>query len=238
MMRNLALATDRPRILIVEDDSRLATLLSEYLASQGFAVNAESHGDRAVERIWSENPAVVILDLMLPGTGGFDICRRARERFTNGILILTASKAEVDQAVGLELGADDYVVKPVEPRILLARVRSLMRRLNGSLSSSAPTEVVIGPLTVNRGARSVMVGDRPVELTAIEFDVLWLLARRAGEIVTRDEMYMQLRGVPHDGLDRGMDVHVSRLRQKLEARGMDPSELKGVRGMGYLLARR
>ena len=112
---------------------------------------------------------------MLPGTGGFEICRRARERYSNGILILTASKAEVDQAVGLELGADDYVVKPVEPRILLARVRSLMRRLNGSLSSSAlPAEVAIGPLTVNRAARSVMVGDRPVELTAIEFDVLWL----------------------------------------------------------------
>jgi DNA-binding response OmpR family regulator len=239
MMRTAALVSDRPRILIVEDDARLATLLSEYLSSQGFAVNAESHGDRAVARIWSENPAVVILDLMLPGTGGFDICRRARERFTNGILILTASKAEVDQAVGLELGADDYVVKPVEPRILLARVRSLMRRLNGALSTSAlPSEVAIGPLTVNRAARSVMVGDRPVELTAIEFDVLWLLARRAGEIVTRDELYMQIRGVPYDGLDRGMDVHVSRLRQKLEACGVEPSALKGVRGMGYLFARR
>jgi DNA-binding response OmpR family regulator len=238
MMRSPALAFDRPRILIVEDDARLATLLSEYLSSQGFAVNAESHGDRAVERIWSENPAVVILDLMLPGTGGFEICRRARERYMNGILILTASKAEVDQAVGLELGADDYVVKPVDPRILLARVRSLMRRLTGSLASAAlPAEVAVGPLTVNRGARSVMVGDRPVELTAIEFDVLWLLARRAGEIVTRDELYMQIRGVPYDGLDRCMDVHVSRLRQKLEARGVEPSALKGVRGMGYLFVR-
>ena len=237
-MRSPALASDRPRILIVEDDARLATLLSEYLSSQGFAVNAESHGDRAVERIWSEDPAVVILDLMLPGTGGFEICRRARERYMNGILILTASKAEVDQAVGLELGADDYVVKPVDPRILLARVRSLMRRLTGSLASSAlPAEVAVGPLTVNRGARSVMVGERPVELTAIEFDVLWLLARRAGEIVTRDELYMQIRGVPYDGLDRGMDVHVSRLRQKLEARGMEPSALKGVRGLGYLFVR-
>jgi len=97
--------------------------------------------------------------------------------------------------------------------------------------------VAVGPLTVNRGARSVMVGDRPVELTAIEFDVLWLLARRAGDIVTRDELYMQIRGVPYDGLDRGMDVHVSRLRQKLEARGMEPSALKGVRGMGYLFVR-
>jgi DNA-binding response OmpR family regulator len=122
---------------------------------------------------------------------------------------------------------------------LLARVRSLIRRLNGSLSSSAlPTEVAIGPLTVNRAARSVTVGDRPVELTAIEFDVLWLLARRAGEVVTRDELYMQIRGVPHDGLDRGMDVHVSRVRQKLEAGGLDPSALKGVRGMGYLFVRR
>ena len=239
MMRSAAPASDRPQILIVEDDARLASLLSEYLSSQGFAVNAESHGDRAVERIWSENPVVVILDLMLPGTGGFEICRRARERYSNGILILTASKAEVDQAVGLELGADDYVVKPVEPRILLARIRSLMRRLNGTMSSSVlPAEVAIGPLTVSRAARSVMVGDVPVELTAIEFDVLWLLARRAGEIVTRDELCMQIRGVPYDGLDRGMDIHVSRLRQKLEARGFDPAALKGVRGMGYLIVRR
>ena len=130
------------------------------------------------------------------------------------------------------------MVKPVEPRILLARVRSLMRRLNGSLGSSAlPAEVAIGPLTVNRAARSVMVGDRPVELTGIEFDVLWLLARRAGEIVTRDELYMQIRGVPHDGLDRGI-VHVSRLRQKLENGEFESSTLRGVRGMGYLFVRR
>lgn len=227
------------RILIVEDDARLATLLSEYLATHGFGVDVESRGDRAVERIWQENPALVVLDLMLPGLSGFDVCRRARERYSNGILILTAGKAAHDQAVGLELGADDYVVKPVEPRILLARIRSLLRRMGGTMATSAASQdLTVAGVTINRAARTVMLAGQDVELTSIEFDVLWLLAKHAGEVVSREEMYLQVRGIPYDGLDRGMDVHVSRLRRKLEARGFDPSALKAVRGMGYLLVRR
>lgn len=227
------------RILIVEDDARLATLLSEYLSSHGFVVDVESRGDRAVERIWQEDPSLVILDLMLPGSSGLDICRHARERYSRGILILTASKAEVDQAVGLELGADDYVSKPVEPRILLARIRSLLRRLETTATSAASTqELSVGELAINRAGREVSVAGRAVELTAIEFDVLWALARRAGEVVSREELYQQVRGVAYDGLDRGMDVHVSRLRRKLEDSGFDPTSLKAVRGLGYLLVRR
>jgi two-component system response regulator RstA len=229
----------RSDILIVEDDARLAALLAEYLSGHGFAVEVESRGHRAVERIWADDPALVILDLMLPGIGGFDICRRVRERYGRGILMLTASKVEADQAVGLELGADDYVIKPIEPRILLARVRSLLRRLNGSMPSvTVPSVVAVGHLAINRAARDVTVSGQSVDLTGVEFDVLWLLARRAGEVVSRDDLYMQVRGIPYDGLDRGMDVHVSRLRQKLEARGFDSSSLKAVRGMGYLLVKR
>jgi two-component system, OmpR family, response regulator RstA len=227
------------RLLIVEDDARLATLLAEYLSTHGFNVDVEHRGDRAVERIRASAPDLVVLDLMLPGLGGFDVCRLARERYAGGILMLTASKAEVDQAVGLELGADDYVVKPVEPRILLARIRSLLRRLRGAVVLPGSTaEQSVGPLTINRERREVSVSGHEVELTSIEFDVLWLLTRRAGEVVSREELYQQVRGIEYDGLDRGMDVHVSRIRHKLEAVGLDAASLKSVRGMGYLLVKR
>jgi DNA-binding response OmpR family regulator len=228
----------RDRILIVEDDARLAALLQEYLSSHGFHVDIESRGDRAVERIRQKEPALVILDLMLPGASGFDVCRLARQSYTQGLLILTASKAEVDHAVGLEIGADDYVVKPVEPRILLARIRSLLRRTRTPMATVAPSEITVGALTVYRFAREARVGSCLLPLTPIEFDALWLLARRAGEVVSRDELYQQVRGVPFDGLDRGMDVHVSRLRQKLQAGGLEATILKSVRGLGYLLVKR
>jgi len=228
----------RERILIVEDDARLAALLQEYLSTNGFDVDLESRGDRAVERICKEEPALVVLDLMLPGLSGFEVCRLARQSYARGLLILTASKAEVDHAVGLEIGADDYVVKPVEPRILLARIRSLLRRTRNTPASVAPSEISVGALSVNRFAREASVGACVLPLTAIEFDVLLLLARRAGEVVSRDELYQQVRGVPFDGIDRGMDVHVSRLRQKLQAGGLETSALKSVRGLGYLLVKR
>jgi DNA-binding response OmpR family regulator len=234
-------AADDPslQILIVEDDARLATLLSEYLTTRGFGVDVESRGDRAVERIWQENPALVVLDLMLPGLSGFDVCRRAREQYTNGILILTAGKAEIDQAIGLDLGADDYVVKPIEPRILLARIRSVLRRVGGAIATSAaPQELTLGSLSLNRAAREATIAGQPVDLTSVEFDVLWLLVRHAGEAVSREELYRQVRGVSYDGLDRGMDVHVSRLRRKLEASGFEPAALKAVRSLGYLMVRR
>jgi DNA-binding response OmpR family regulator len=228
----------RERILIVEDDARLAALLQEYLSNNGFDVDIESRGDRALDRIRKEEPALVVLDLMLPGCSGFEVCRLARQTYAKGLLILTASKAEVDHAVGLEIGADDFVVKPVEPRILLARIRSLLRRTRNVMATVAPNEITVGPLTVSRFAREARVGACVLPLTPIEFDVLWLLARRAGEIVSRDELYQQVRGVPFDGLDRGMDVHVSRLRHKLVAGGLEATGLKSVRGMGYLLVKR
>lgn len=228
----------RPRILIVEDDARLARLLQEYLSAHGFEADIERSGDRAVERIWREDPALVVLDLQLPDLNGFDVCRRARERYSRAILMLTASRAEVDQAVGFELGADDYVVKPVEPRILLARIRSLLRRVEGLAMLPATREVIaVGPLRVNRSRREVVVGGLSVDVTGVEFETLWLLALRAGEVVSRHEMSLQVRGIPYDGIDRGIDVHVSRLRRKLEAVGFDADNLKSVRGHGYLMVK-
>jgi DNA-binding response OmpR family regulator len=222
-------------ILIVEDDEELAGLLEEFLIGHGFSIVSERRGDRAVERIMAERPALVLLDVMLPGMSGFDVCRSLRPQYTGGILMLTASKAEVDQAVGLELGADDYVVKPFEPR----RIRSLLRRLDGSVIATAmPRDVTLGNLAVSSQSREARVDGNLVILTAAEFDVLWLLARRAGEVISREELYQQIRGIPYDGLDRGMDVHVSRLRHKLEAGGYDAAALKSIRGMGYLLVKR
>ena len=232
-------ASERPRILIVEDDTRLATVLQEYLSAHGYDADIEGRGDHAVERIWREDPALVMLDLMLPGLNGFELCRRAREHYSRGILMLTASRAEADQAVGFELGADDYVVKPVEPRILLARIRSLLRRVDRPAAIPAvPGTIEIGPLLVDRCRREVAVGKRLVDVTAIEFDLLWLLVRRAGEVVSRHEMSLQVRGIPYDGVDRGIDVHVSRIRRKLDAAGFHAANLKSVRGYGYLIVRR
>ena len=229
---------DAQRILIAEDDARLAGLLREYLANHGFAVEIESHGARAVERILQERPTLVILDLMLPDMSGFDVCRLVRDRCSCGILMLTASKAESDQTVGLDLGADDYVVKPVEPRILLARVRSLLRRL-GALPFNADLRVLsAGGITLDRDTRAARIFGHPIELTMIEFEILWLLIRYAGEAVTRDQLCLQVRGVAYDGIDRGIDVHVSRVRRKLEARGFDASSVKSVRGLGYLFIKR
>jgi two-component system response regulator RstA len=229
------------RVLIVEDDARLAGLLGEFLLSHGFSVDTEPRGDRAIERIVREQPSLVLLDVMLPGASGFDVCRRVRDRYARGIVMLTASKAEVDQAVGLELGADDYVVKPVEPRILLARIRSVLRRLDGAPLPTIPAatpEITVSGLTLRRGSREVLCGQSVVDVTAAEFDILWSLAKSAGEVVTRDELYQQVRGTDWDGIDRGMDVHLSRLRQKLEACGFPHHALKSVRGSGYLLVKR
>ena len=237
-MTSVVTPAGRHRILIVEDDVRLAKLLCEYFAAHGFAVDVEGRGDQAIERIYRERPMLVILDLMLPGLSGFEVCRRVRASYPNGILILTASKSEADQLVGLELGADDFVIKPVDPRILLARIRGLLRRFDKDITiSENPKEVGIAGLTVNRDRREVWIAGRRVDLTMMEFDILWLLVSRSGEAVSREELYLQVRGIAYDGLDRGLDVHISRLRRKLESCGFDISMFKCVRGMGYLIGR-
>lgn len=227
------------RVLIVEDDARLRALLEDYLAGSGFVVTGESDGSRALERILREAPEAVVLDLMLPGAHGLDVVRRVRPTYQGALLILTASKAEVDQVLGLELGADDYVLKPVEPRVLLARLRSLLRRVSPTgPTQTEPDRCVVEPLIVDRNRREATVRGARVDLTGVEFSVLWVLARHAGEVVTRDDLYREVLGVRYDGLDRGIDIHVSRVRKKLGEHGFDPGEIKSIRGAGYLLAKR
>ncbi|MBT9558139.1 MAG: response regulator transcription factor [Myxococcales bacterium] len=224
-------------IMIVEDDPRLGSLLLDYLTMSGFAVQLVTDGREALSRIERAPPQLVLLDLNLPGLSGLEVLRQARPRFSGGILILTANKSEVDQVVGLELGADDYVTKPVEPRLLLARVRSVLRR-TGNATSPEVSRHVVGNLSIDRSSREVLVGNERLELTTLEFNLLWVLASRAGEVVTRDELYEVGVGSRYDGLDRGVDIHLSHIRRKLARAGLDPSEIKSIRGAGYLLARR
>jgi DNA-binding response OmpR family regulator len=219
------------RILIVEDDLGLAELVGEYLTQHGFAVESEARGDTAVDRIVAGRPDLVVLDLMLPGLDGLTVCRRVRPAYRGPILMLTARGEETDEVVGLELGADDYLAKPVRPRVLLARVRALLRR-------QAPADAIeVGGLRVDPGRREASFHGQPVELTSGELDLLILLAAHAGQVVDRATLYKQLRGVDADEFDRSIDLRVSRLRQKLAAIAPTAQTIKTVRGVGYLYVR-
>ena len=233
--------TDKAHLLIVEDDDQLAELLIEYLGQQGFELSHVASGDVAAETILHTKPDLVVLDLMLPGVNGLDVCREVRDAYSGAILMLTASQSEADHVAGLELGADDFVNKPIEPRVLLARIRAQLRKLNGGSTAKGHDEVGIlnvGALQVDIASRDVRVEGQLVPLTTMEFDVLLRLALEAGSVVKRDDLYTQVMGIEYDGIDRGLDVHVSRIRRKLQRSGFDPSRLKSVRGAGYLLASR
>jgi DNA-binding response OmpR family regulator len=215
-------------ILVVEDDAKLAGLVCGYLASHGFVVAVEPRGDSAVARILDEQPDLVILDVGLPGLDGFAVCRAVREGLRGAILMLTARGDDPDEVRGLELGADDDLAKPVRPRVLLARVRGLLRRRPESVEPAR--EVSVGGLVVDAGSRRAAVDGQAVELTTAEFDLLWFFACRVGEVVDRDRLYRGVRGVAWDGVDRSIDLRVSRLRRKIGAH-----RIKSVRGTGYLM---
>ncbi len=225
-----------PTVLIIEDDHKLRGLLVEYLGSNGFTVSAVDNGLDGLISLRKEAPDLVVLDLMLPGMDGFEVCRRAREFFAGGIIMLTARQTVIDQAVGLEIGADDYVVKPAEPRVLLARLRSLLRRISKPAGPGQTQDSVVnGPIEVIRGRREVCVNGTVLDLTSTEFDIVLVLALRTGESISRDELYREVRGIPYDGIDRAMDIHVSRIRRKVDAAGGSGKWIKSVRGIGYML---
>lgn len=224
-------------IFLVEDDVELARLTAERLEREGYIVLHEVNGREASQRILLEKPDLIILDVMLPGMDGFDVCRHVRPAFKGPILILTARDGDVDQILGLELGADDFVIKPIRPQVLLARIRALLRRTEhpgGELTTAA--SITIGDLTVNPSRREALLNDETIELTTVEFDLLWYLAGNAGNVVSRNDIHMALYQTGYDGFDRSIDVYVSRLRQKLGDNPSNPRFLKTVRGVGYLLA--
>jgi DNA-binding response OmpR family regulator len=225
------------QILLVEDDKRLGNLIRTYLSQQGFSVFIEERGDSAPSRILQGNHDLVILDLLLPGLDGLSICRQVRSGYQGPILMLTALEDDMDQVIGLEIGADDYVKKPVEPRVLLARIKALLRRFERTQQTAAledTSELVFGSLIINRAKRSVVLNNKPVLLTTNEFNLLWILANHAGQILERDTIYKKLRGIDYDGLNRSVDLTVSNLRRKLEDDIDHPVRIKTVWGKGYL----
>jgi two-component system OmpR family response regulator len=220
-----------PLVLLVEDDVRLAGLVRSYLESNGFRVLTEQHGDRVAEQVQREDPDLIILDLGLPGQDGFSVCRQLRTTCAAPILILTARNSDGDQVLGLELGADDYVAKPVEPRVLVARLHALLRR--GRLSGFENRTLRFGALIIDTAARAVMLNDRFIALSGNEFDLLVFLAMHAGEVQSRETLYQHLYRREYDGLDRTLDLRISHLRKKLSDTA-NPEKIRTVWGRGYL----
>jgi DNA-binding response OmpR family regulator len=223
----------QPSILLVEDDLRLAELVSRYLENQGLQVTIVSRGDEVVRLVRQDNPDLVILDLGLPGEDGFTICRRLRPAYTNPILILTARDNDIDHVLGLELGADDYVIKPVEPRVLLARIGVLLRRSRPPAAPAGKT-LTFGRLLINIVSRAVKWDGRPIALSRNEFELLVHLASHAGEIQSREVLFKSLYNRDYDGLDRMLDIRISRLRKKLDDDAENPERIKTIWGKGYL----
>lgn len=219
-------------ILIIEDDLKLAALTAEYLQNQGFKVDQHHSGAGAAARILKLQPDLVILDIMLPELDGTQICRDVRERYQGGIIMLTARDDDMDELLGLELGADDYIGKPVQPRLLLARIHSVLRR-TGMQHPASLSALEVDGLRLDLTARDARLNGDVLELTDAEFDLLVLLARNAGEVVSREVIVQNLRGIEYDGLDRSVDNRISRLRRKLPEQAIT---IKTVRARGYMLA--
>ena len=228
------MGTSRPSLMLVEDDRQLASLLREYLESHAMEVSHFTRGSQALERIDDICPDLVVLDLMLPDMDGLDVCRSLRQRWRGQILMLTAMKDDADVVAGLETGADDYVGKPVSPRVLLARIRALLRRSGAAKSGEL---IRVGALEVRPQARRASWRETDIELTTTEVDLLEILAARAGRVQERALLVRELRGIDFTSIDRSVDVIVSRLRRKLESAGASRDLIRTVRGMGYMMAR-
>lgn len=224
-------------ILLVEDDSRLADLTARYLQQNGLTVFVESSGESAVARVREYRPRLVVLDLMLPCKDGLTICREVRQFFDGPILMFTARNSGIDQVIGLEAGADDYVPKPVEPMVLLARIRALLRRFEAKAETrKASADIEFGELRISEASHRVWLDDKEVSLTTQEFELLFVLASRAGTILSREELFRHTRGIDYNGLDRSIDGRISKLRRKLKDDALSPTRIRTIWGKGYLLA--
>ena len=227
------------QVLIIDDDVELCGLVAEYLEPEGFRVEAVHEGERGVARALSGAHALVVLDVMLPGINGFEALRRIRAQSRLPVLMLTARGEDVDRIVGLEIGADDYLAKPFNPRELTARIRAILRRVRpdeAERKDAPPGTLSVGDVQVETGTRLVRRAGTTVELTVVEYDVLEKLLRAAGQIVTREELVRDVLGRALSPFDRSIDMHISNLRKKLGHRIGSVERIKTVRSVGYIYA--
>jgi DNA-binding response OmpR family regulator len=228
------------RLLLIDDDARLAAMVTDYLRQSGWTVAHAATGADGMRALVDEAPELVILDLMLPDADGLDLCRRIKAESSAAVLMLTAKGDPLDRVVGLEIGADDYLPKPFEPRELLARIRAVLRRGQpggGGTATVVRPPLRFGSLEIDREARSVNVAGRGCELTSYQFDLLMVMAERAGRVLTRDQIMEAVRGRELEAFDRSIDVHMGRIRQAIEADPKVPRRILTVRGVGYVFAK-
>ncbi len=226
------------RILVIDDDTELCDLLSDYLHGEGFAVETANHGEQGAVQALAQEYALVILDVMLPGMNGFDVLRKIREGSRTPVIMLTARGDDIDRIVGLELGADDYLPKPFNPRELVARMRAIQRRTEAfdsqKLSGQKVAEQKVGDVVLCLTNRTVKRAGEPIELTSVEFNLLEVLLTHAGEVISREALVQKVLGRRLSAYDRSIDVHVSALRKKLGHYHGRTERIRTVRGVGYL----
>ncbi|NOH72788.1 response regulator [Vibrio pectenicida] len=226
-------------LFIVEDDAKLRSMLAEYFVNHDFDVTTFEDGNSAVNAIVEQQPKILLLDLMLPGTDGLTICRQIRTKYSGQVLMLTASDDDFDHVAALEIGADDFVSKPIKPRVLLARIRMLLRRsVNNELSFDSELRTVntlsYGELSLNRDRKICLLNGEQINMPDSDFDLLWLLASSPDQVLSRDTLTKTLRGIEYDGLDRTIDNKIVSLRKKLGDSSATPKRIITVRGKGYL----
>ena len=221
-------------VLLIDDDTELSKLLEEYLQSEQFELDSAHDGPGGLEKALNNHYAAVVLDVMLPGMSGLDVLKQLRQKSSVPVLMLTARGSELDRILGLELGADDYLPKPFNPRELVARLRAILRRASGPASASASQPIHLAGVELHPESRSVTCNGKPVSLTGAEFDLLFTFLRSPGKIITREDLTQAALGRPMSPMDRSIDVHVSNLRRKLGSYDGDQERIKAIRGSGYV----
>ncbi len=222
------------KILLVEDDISLAQWVNEYLSEQGFEVILCHRGDEVIDLVKQHQPKLILLDVMLPGKDGISVCRELSSFYQQPILMLTAKGDEIDEVIGLEVGATDYIVKPVRPRALLARIHAALRNTSQQEEASTQDKVIVGQLSIDLLSRDIYLSDEKLTLSNAEFSLLSFLAKNADQVMDRDAVFMATKGREYDGLDRSVDVLISALRKKLNDDPQNPERIKTIWGKGYL----